>query len=329
MKTPLQIRLAQLCEKQDIVDFMKIHWGEDHPLLCCDKFFNHYYVDGINLQFALALQENKIVALAGYIRANHRPQPDIWISIWCASKEHNGAGLELLDALPTLAHARIVACNNIRLQTLPLYRFLGYTAERLPHYYRLAKKAEYTVAKVIDRTILPCGEGPLPVAVTTVAELSAFYAPNETIAPVKDIWYLERRYFEYPYQAYQVWRVGTCLLITRIVSVKDTYVLRIVDFIGRPQQFSAMGRAVDVLLQQYNAEYADCYCAGVSATLMHQAGFSVRDENSDNTIPNYLNPPLYENTEYYYCVNQPMDFMLFKADGDQDRPNLLPEDFHR
>ena len=35
-----------------------------------------------------------------------------------------------------------------------------------------------------------------------------------------------------------------------------------------------------------------------------------------------LTPPLRQNTEYYYFTNQPDGFVLFKADGDQDRPNL-------
>ena len=39
-------------------------------------------------------------------------------------------------------------------------------------------------------------------------------------------------------------------------------------------------------------------------------------------IPNYLTPPVHENTEYYYFTNKPEGFVLFKADGDQDRPNL-------
>ena len=30
----------------------------------------------------------------------------------------------------------------------------------------------------------------------------------------------------------------------------------------------------------------------------------------------------YENTEYCYFTSDPDGFMLFKADGDQDRPNI-------
>lgn len=42
-----------------------------------------------------------------------------------------------MDALSGLLNARVVACNNIRANTCVLYHFLGWQAERLPHYYRL------------------------------------------------------------------------------------------------------------------------------------------------------------------------------------------------
>ena len=52
------------------------------------------------------------------------------------------------------------------------------------------------------------------------------------------------------------------------------------------------------------------------------AGFTERVEGDGCIIPNYLTPPVHENTEYYYFTNKPESFVLFKADGDQDRPNL-------
>ena len=55
---------------------------------------------------------------------------------------------------------------------------------------------------------------------------------------------------------------------------------------------------------------------------MAAAGFCERREGDANILPNYLQPPLFENTEYYYFTSDPGRFVLFKADGDQDRPNL-------
>ena len=56
----------------------------------------------------------------------------------------------------------------------------------------------------------------------------------------------------------------------------------------------------------------------------HRCGYEglERVEGDGCIIPNYLTPPVHENTEYYYFTNKPESFVLFKADGDQDRPNL-------
>ena len=79
---------------------------------------------------------------------------------------------------------------------------------------------------------------------------------------------------------------------------------------------------MDKLLADTGAEYADCYCAGIPAEVFAAMGFSERKPDDGTIIPNYLTPPLYDNTEYFYFTNRPDGFVLFKADGDQDRPNL-------
>ena len=99
-------------------------------------------------------------------------------------------------------------------------------------------------------------------------------------------------------------------------------VLRIVDYIGDPELLPELGAALDALLKETGAEYADCYNVGIRPELWAEAGFRERTPEDPSVIPNYLTPPLYENTEYYYFTNKPEGFVLFKADGDQDRPNL-------
>ena len=53
-------------------------------------------------QFAVAEEDGRYVSAAGYILANTRRKPDIWVSVWVAAKGHNGVGLELMNALPGL-----------------------------------------------------------------------------------------------------------------------------------------------------------------------------------------------------------------------------------
>ena len=48
----------------------------------------------------------------------------------------------------------------------------------------------------------------------------------------------------------------------------------------------------------------------------------LRTADDTNIIPNYLNPLLQENIDYCFFTSSTDKFMMFKADGDQDRMNL-------
>lgn len=328
---PVRCRLARPDEGPAVAAFLDAHWGEKHPLVHLPDFFDFYYrpfgPDG-PLQFAFAEQDGVPVAAAGYIRANRLERPDVWVSIWCAAKGASGSGLELMAALPKLVGARLLACNNIRPKTMPFYTFLGYTAARLPHFYRLADRPQYRVARVARRVLLPAGGDASLRALPDAAALAACgYTPDPARRPYKDLWYLTRRYYHYPRQRYDVWGVETdgavsALLVTRCVPVNGTAVLRVVDYTGAPAAFAHLGTAIGRLMAECGAEYADCYCCGVPKAAMEAAGFCAREPDDANIIPNYLTPPLYENTEYCYFTSQPEGFTMFRADGDQDRPNI-------
>lgn len=338
-------RLAEYPERPRIIDFINENFDWKLPLVNRPELFEFYYC-GNRLQFAVAERDSELLSVAGYVVANNSDAPDIWISVWVAKKGENGVGLELMNAIPGLTNARVVACNNIRANTCVLYHFLGWQAERVPHYYRLAPRAS-AVDYHLCRPAVPTGVDPadfvpeiLPVSgdltldrVSTVVRLYGLGMPETSHTPRKDIQYLAVRYFAFPHLTYDVWSVherGKLLayLVTRVVNsgeAGEIPVLRIVDFIGADAVLPRLGYAIDQLMQQAGAEYADCYCVGVPAEIFAAAGFSERKEADGTVIPNYLTPPLYENTEYYYFTNEPENFVLFKADGDQDRPNLPAE----
>ena len=169
--------------------------------------------------------------------------------------------------------------------------------------------------------------------VETVDELFALGMPPTPHTPRKDTWYMRRRYFHYPHFQYDVWAArenGRLLAyaVTRTVSAQDTGcvpVVRLVDFVGEDAVLPRIGAALDAILHREKAEYMDCYNAGVPAAVWRAAGFVERLPDDGQIIPNYLTPPLRENTEYYYFTNKPENFVMFKADGDQDRPNLPAE----
>ncbi len=103
----------------------------------------------------MAEQDGQYLSVAGYILASAARHPDVWVSVWVAAKGHNGVGLELMNALPGLLQADVVACNNIRPNTCTFYQFLGWKAERIPHYYRLGRCQDYQLAKPLRYTLPP------------------------------------------------------------------------------------------------------------------------------------------------------------------------------
>lgn len=323
-------RRAVSSDRAAIVQFMNLHWGSRHPLINLPDYFTYYYQNGDPtaelLNFALCLEDEKIAAVCGFIPSSQNGR-EIWISIWCADKKAKGSGLELMAQMPALTGAKRMSCNNIRPNTIPFYEFLGYTGARMGHFYRLGRRGEYRVARIADRAILPVsGDGVLR-RFKTFEDLKKHFVPPMTAHPYKDLWYLERRYFHYPRQDYLVYggfaeRGCPLLFCLRQVPVNGTCVLRLVDLVGDFALLPRFGRALDGLLAEMDAEYMDCYCWGIPAPTMAAAGLCERNENSVNIIPHYLTPPLIQNVEYYLFTSDPQGFVMFRADGDQDRPNI-------
>lgn len=335
MKQKLTFRLAGQSDKAALFRFMDENWGEAHPLLHDEKFFRYYYENETGLNFAFAEDENgDIKAAAGYIACN-KACSDIWISLWCTKKEKGaqGAGLQLMGHMAALTGADFISCNNIRPETMVFYDFLGYTTGRIRHYYRVRQGC--TDFRLAKNPVLPdaAAKSTLLFEVCrSAAQLNSLCLP-EQILPHKDSWYLERRFLSYPYENGYTLYLGreaadaaptlAVAIQTVLVPEAGTTVLRLVDYVGQPEDFGRLSGFLDQLLTDSGAEYLDCYAFGLSEELCADAGLTERTANSDTIIPNYLTPPLYENTEYYCFTSQPENFLLFKADGDQNRPVFL------
>ena len=201
-------RLARLGEDAAIIDFINRHFDMRLPLVNRPEFYHYYYAGrGGVPQFAVAEQDGCYLSAAGYILANTGARPDVWVSVWVAVKGHNGVGLELMNALPGLTHARVLACNNIRAATCAMYRFLGWKAERMGHYYRLADLPAYQLAQPGPKTILPVTGARVLKHVDSAADLIPLGMPKTNHTPRKDMWYMMRRYFHFPHFRYDVWAV--------------------------------------------------------------------------------------------------------------------------
>ena len=319
------IRRIPLAEKQLILDFLNEHWGSKHPLVNHEVLFNYYFLDGEMTNFYVLEDGDGVAAICGYINCSSEENCDIWISIWCAKKGKNGLGLALMGAMKELTGANVMACNNIRANTMPFYTFLGYHPDKMNHYYRLADKAEYIMA-VVNEKVIPASEkisGVWLEEMKDIAQVEATFAIPAQCRPHKDYWYINKRYFEYPHYEYKVYAVHSgdgvpALVVFRVNESDEGYVLRLVDYIGAKEDVRLLSGFVDELMAEFDCEYCDMYSWGVDG---EDAGFVLRVAD-ENIIPNYLNTLLQKNIDYYFFTSNTENFLMFKADGDQDRMNL-------
>lgn len=322
----MEYRLARIEEKDKIIEFMDTYWGSKHPILHREEYFNYYFRTGEGINFAIAVEDEKILAVCGFTPCN-KTGDEIWISLWQAAKKKNGVGLELMSKMTALTGAQRMSCNNIREETQVFYQFLGYETGELKQYYRLAEKENYCVAKPAAKQRLSVDTDIHYEKINSFEELAASFAIPAESYPRKDLWYLKKRFYDFPgytYELYGLKRAGKieALAVVRLNPVSESSVLRLVDYWGSEADFAKLGGTLDALLLQYDAEYIDMYCAGLSEECVNAAGFTLREHGSATIIPNYLNPPVDFNTDYFYFTSDAQNFRMFKADGDQDRPNL-------
>ncbi len=321
------IQRIPLKNKQLIIDFLNANWGNEHPLVNNEVFFNYYYIDGEMTNFYAVFEEDDIIAICGYIKSSSSENSDIWISIWCAKKGKNGAGLALMGSMKELSGAGVISCNNIRENTKVFYEFLGYHPDSLNHHYRLNSDIKSYKIPQLKNISIPKAKKNKAVEIKRffdVEDISESFNFNIGTTPKKDSEYIKNRYFNNPYYEYMVYGVYfnnalVALFILRLNESEEGFVLRFVDYIGKEEDFILLNGFLDDIIKETNSEYCDIYSFGVNPC---KIGFVLREKDDENIIPNYLNPLLSKNIDYHFFTSDKENFMMFKADGDQDRKNI-------
>lgn len=318
-------------------DFCRDNWPGEHPLVHNSDMFEYYYRDadgGINFAVARDEASRALYSVCGYIKASAAPAPDVWISYILTQK---GAplniGFRLLEKVRELTNCRTIACNNIRKKTRGLYEFLGWTVGDMTQYYRFnAGKNEYTICNIVDRNIQLVSESDLVFeSVTTNQQLEAFdfeaFSQNQ---PYKDLAYAQKRYLHNPWLDYELYTAREpdgapgALLALRAVGHGGAVALRVVDYIGRRDWIGQWGGFLDRLIKTRGADFCDWFAWGLSDAELLRAGFVPLVPGGENVIPFYLSPPVMENVTLTCFTSAAAEdgYIMFRADGDQDRPNL-------
>ncbi len=301
----------------DVVRFLDEYWERGHALVVNRRLLDWQYrnPDG-SYSFIVARADGEVAGLLGYI-CTRRYDPAlasdnvVWLTTWKVRDDAGfaGLGIAMLQRLSALEPHVAIGAVGFNVATRPIYRALAFTSGELQHYaLPNAARRDLALASFVERP----PSGPLPSAVTTHALTGAadFDRLGEIAAgaPRKTARYFHARYARHPLYTY------------RVLAIEDG---------GRTVGLLAartLGSVAHALVQAADAEYADVYNAGIDPALFERAGFTRIDPDGADVVPDHFEPFEHRNVRLWFAMKGGGAPVLFKADGDQDRPNVVPRE---
>lgn len=339
------IRLANMSDCDNIMHFIDEYWSKGHIMSRDKELFQYEYADGETINFILAIDKvtNLIEGIFGFIKCSNTKdsnKKDIWGSMWMVNDTHENMpflGIELAKRVFPLTGCRTHIGNGANPKTtIPLRRlFFGDKVVRMKQYYLLNSDIDdYKIARIknkVNDNVIPSQYETTLQEFQSIDEIrNNFDIESVDAIPYKDSWYVNKRYFCHPYYNYNVYGLVDntgkvrALLMTRLLECNGSKIIRIVDYIGDQNMFSGLRKVFVKMIKDKNLEYIDFYTFGFDEESILRVGFQLRTDDDPNVIPNYFEPFLRENVDIWahYKLN---GTLFFKADGDQDRPNIYRE----
>lgn len=323
------IRFAEKKDIDKIMNFIDTYWRKGHILGNNRSFFEYEHLLPEGVSYVISEDEHgNINAILGYIPYGNKNR-DMMTVMWKANHTaHSSLGLELFKFLKDNGDARIMASPGSNPKLKGLYHYLGYQFGKMTQWYRLRKMDKYEIAIINDYDIPAVSEG-VPFILMDNWDMFEknfdFSNYSKESKPYKEAWYIKKRYYDHPIYKYSVYgllnesKKVALAVVFRVIQINGKKIVRLIDCIGDFNYMGLMSSLLDSVLAENDAEYVDCYEVGVKDEYMQEAGWK-RTEGSGNIIPNYFAPFTQENIDIYYFSGDP-DIVLFKGDGDQDRPN--------
>jgi len=329
----------------DIMKFLGIHWARSHILSSSRELMHwqHLCHEDEGCNYIVARENDELLGVLGYIPTSHydpqlKDRDTLWLTTWLVKQDCKvpALGLSLHRYLSeTIPHQGIGTVGN-NAEVVPLYKALGHDCGELKQYFMLNDElAAFSLARVgiIPEALPPSSESTVDVAeLCDPEELTRmiFHIGRRASAlPTKSPGYFARRYLHHPFYTYRVFRLqqqsrNLGLIALRRVSHKGACALRLVDYWGDSAGLAASRSFLQDFLKNEKAEFIDVYNHGIRSGVFAAAGFHEL-QTEGLIIPNYFEPFERKNVRIRYTFKTPQGqgYIFFKADGDQDRPNLI------
>lgn len=331
------VRRCKKDEYDKLIAFLHDYWSANH-VFCRNKKifeFQHGTAESGEYDFVIAVhnESGEIHAVLGYITTTRYNRNDtevpeaVYGALWKArddvkDKEAGKLGLAVLQYLLKAYPNSDYITLGLSKDSQSIYQALHFEFGAMNHYY-VANPAinEFFIAGSPE---IDDEEDNGEYVIREVKEVPA--GMENRYHPDKNAVYIENRYLKHPFYHYSLLGVckkeePLCLWVTREIEVEGHRCIRIVDMIGDLEKIENMKGQIAAYLKERDAEYIDCYNYGIDKHVFLKAGF--KEVGKATIIPNYFEPFEKKNVDIHYAAYAKKPIVVFKGDGDQDRPNLL------
>jgi len=329
-----QYGLFKYSELNELQTFLKINFKENHIFVNDTTIleWQHLQNNYLNFIFVRNINSKEILGVMGFIPTFHfdpdlECNKDFWGAIWVVNKESPpGIGLTLIKYFNKVYKPITYASIGISNDAKKIFKLLGQNIGTLSHYYFTNFNITKNIADLIITSSMNYEKSKY-----VLQELKSLdnIILKHVYKPTKSIKYLINRYKNHPVYNYIFLGIYQqnklmSIFVTRKQYVNKFSCFNIVDVYGDLSKIGDISSELSNYLSIHEAEYIDCLNYGIDENIFFKLGFIKHNDKNSNILPLYFEPFFKKNVEIDYAIVSDLDnYVIFKADADQDRPNKL------
>ena len=330
----LKVRVASKKDIAKITSFIDNHWKKGHALVKSEELFNWQHVDNDIVNYIISENEKAetIDALFGFIPISkfdtNLESKDYFGAMWkSVNNELPSLGIFLIKFFLKKYNPNYIGFIGISKDAENIYRRMGLKIKKLNHYVFINKRAKEfkIVESKIENSNYSIKDD--QVLLKEIYELSKIdllhnYRPKKTIEYVINR-FQNHTHYKYRFIGIYKGKKLISILIIRKQEVDTSSCINIIDIFGKIEEIPNIQSELSEFLISENSEYIDCLNYGINDDVFKKIGFNKVDINNQ-TVPIYFEPFERKNVEIKFSyISNYNDFIIFKGDGDQDRPNII------
>ena len=338
----MKITLVKMNNK-DIKDFqlfIRKNYRKKHILGTNSKVLRWYYKNPKNFNFFLAKMKKKIIGIHGFEPLNkfdrRLKNNQLFLHLLAVAKNKSpGLGVAIWRKTINTFKPKFVASMGVSKKIIPIQKLEGFEVKKMNHFVFFSpfvKKFRICNFKYSDKKIKIKNKN---LNFIKINSKNIHNLINKKIYsfqnPLKSNYYLINRYLKNPFYSYKLYLVKKnhgqqALVIFRFVKHSNSKAIRIVDYVGKNENFKLVYHLTIHLLQKSKAEFADIYSYGIPDKNLETAGFINKEKIKNLIVPNNYEPFEFRNSDVYCAYKSAIpirNIRLFRGDADGDRVNQV------